>query len=81
MDESKDPPCSDKLQKVVLSNVKPPCDRTQEHYDHTLLILRWSSSVDHTDHHPEEILLCEIPYNEQQSAIKYQWTENTKNIP
>jgi hypothetical protein len=62
MDESKGPPCSGKLQKVALSSVKPPCDRTQKHNDHTRPNLRRSSSVDQPDHHPEEILLCEIPY-------------------
>lgn len=71
MDENKGPPCSDKLQTVALSNVRPPCDRTQEQNDRTALNLRWFSSVDRTDHHPEEILLCEIPYNEEKSAIKY----------
>jgi hypothetical protein len=81
MDESKGPPCSDKLQTVALSNVKPSCDRTQEHNDHTLLSLRWSSSLDHTDHHPEEIRLYQMPCNEQQSVIKWQSIEHTKNIP
>jgi hypothetical protein len=42
MGESKGPPRSDKLQTIVLSNLKPPCDRTQEHSDHA------SSSVDRT---------------------------------
>jgi hypothetical protein len=65
MDESKGPPCSGRLQKVVLSSAKPPCDRTQKHSDHTHLDPRRSSSADQPDHHPEEILQCEIPYIEQ----------------
>jgi hypothetical protein len=42
MDESKGPPCSGRLQKVVLSSAKPPCDRTQKHSDHFQLFMRVS---------------------------------------
>ena len=69
MDESTGPPCSDKLQTIVSSNLKPPCDRTRQLSDHASPNQGWSSSADHPDHHPEGILLCEIPCREQHSAV------------